>query len=95
MIDAVDIALADATEPLDPDTVIALVDDMIRGAASIDAGPEAARVMVSIPDVQLGGTKILMDPTETWNIYSGATDNVFAGIADGTLAWMMLFRNAP
>jgi hypothetical protein len=87
MADAVDIALADATEPIDPDSVIAIVDDMIRGAASIDAGPEAARVMVSIPDVQLGGTKILMDPTETWNIYSGATDNVFAGIADGTLAW--------
>lgn len=88
MVDTLEIALQDsATEPLSPEMLIDAVDDIIYGAARIDAGPEAARVMVAIPDVQVGGTKILMDATEAQNIYSGASDSVFAGIKQGSDAW--------
>lgn len=74
-------------EPFDPEDGMAAVEDALRSAAQM-ADSEGARITVVIPDIEYGeGTKLLTSATESWNIYSGQTDSVFAGIEQGSPIW--------
>ena len=74
-------------EPFDPEDGMAIIEDSLRSAAQMADG-EGARITVVVPDIEYGeGTKFLVSSTESWNIYSGSTDSVFAGIEQGTPIW--------
>ena len=74
-------------QPMDPELLIRYIDDTLYAAVRAAGGPEAARLSLVVPDIVSGGDKVLMDATETWNIYSGATGSEFYGIGQGSLAW--------
>lgn len=74
-------------EPFDPEDGMLVIEDSLRAAAQA-ARPEEPRVTVVLPDIQYGeGNRMLVSSTEAWNIYSGQTDSVFAGIEQGTQIW--------
>ncbi len=74
-------------EPFDPEDGMAIIEDSLRSAAQMADG-EGARITVVVPDIEYGeGNKFLVSSTESWNIYSGSTDSVFAGIEQGTPIW--------
>ena len=75
------------TYPTDPEILVRLVDDTLYSAVRQASGPEAARLSLVVPDAVSGGDKILMDATETWNIYTGATDSPFYGMTPDSWAW--------
>ena len=64
-----------------------LTDSLINDAMATAAQGADGRATAIIPDMFYGGTKFIADGREMRNIYTGATDSVFANITQGSDKW--------
>ena len=64
-----------------------LTDSLINDAMATAAQGSDGRATAIIPDMFYGGTKFIADGKEMRNIYTGATDSVFANITQGGDKW--------